>query len=131
MIKLKDILMEDGRTKDTAGIILVSEIGIVLCKEDDYWGIPKGGIDIGETPLEAAIRETVEETSILVAAGGGHVNSQVIEVAKKKNSKGGDFYIFRTNLTLPIIPIKSHEHEEVRYFDYTPENVDPRLEGLV
>ena len=60
MIKLKDILMENGRTKDTAGIILVSEIGIVLCKESDYWGIPKGGVDIGEPPLEAAIRETVD-----------------------------------------------------------------------
>ena len=131
MIKLKDILLEDGRTKDTAGIILVSEIGIVLCKESDYWGIPKGGVDIGETPLEAAIRETVEETSILVAAGGGHVNSQVIEVTKKKNSRGGDYFIFTTNLKLPIIPIKSPEHEEVRYFDYTPENIDPRLEGLI
>jgi 8-oxo-dGTP pyrophosphatase MutT (NUDIX family) len=131
MIKLRDILIEGNGHTHTAGIILVSDVGIVLCKEDNYWGIPKGGIDLGETPLEAAIRETVEETSILVSAMDSHINTPIIEVAKKKNSKGGDFYIFTTNLKLPIIPIKSHEHEEVRYFDTLPEDIDQRLEGLI
>ena len=130
MIKLKDILMEKN-SSDTAGIILQSDIGVVLVKEDEWWGIPKGKIDPGETPLEAAVRETVEETSILVTAGGSHINTPVIEFAKKKNSRGGDFYIFKATLKLSIIPVKSHEHEEVRYFDYLPDKVDPRLEGLV
>jgi 8-oxo-dGTP pyrophosphatase MutT (NUDIX family) len=130
MIKLKDVLMEE-KCSDTAGIILQSDVGVVLVKEDEWWGIPKGKIDSGETPLEAAIRETVEETSILVAAYGSHINTPVTEIAKKKNSRGGDFYIFKTILKLPIIPIKSHEHEEVRYFDNLPDEVDPRLEGLV
>ena len=30
----------------------------------DFWQMPQGGIDKGETPLEAAYRELKEETSI-------------------------------------------------------------------
>jgi len=130
MIKLKDILMEKN-SSDTAGIILQSDIGVVLVKEDEWWGIPKGKVEHGETPLEAAIRETIEEVSILVVAGGSHINTPVIEFAKKKNSRGGDFYIFKTTLKLSIIPQKSHEHEEVRYFDFLPDEIDPRLKGLI
>lgn len=33
-------------------------------KDDGYWGIPKGLIDPGEDPLQAAIREFKEETGI-------------------------------------------------------------------
>ena len=130
MIKLMDLLTE-VKCNDSAGIIVQSEMGIVLCKEDKWWGIPKGRVDHGETPLEAAVRETIEETSILITAKGGHINTPVVSVAEKKNDKGGDFYIFKTTLKMPIIPVKSHEHEEVRYFDSLPEDTDPRLEGLI
>lgn len=41
------------------------------------WGIPKGLIDRGETPQQAAVRETLEETGIVVPvdapAGAGAV----------------------------------------------------------
>jgi len=130
MIKLKDILMEE-RCNDTAGIVLQSEVGVVLVKEDEWWGIPKGKVDHGETPLEAAIRETIEEVAILVVAEGSHINTPVTELAVKKNSRGGAFFIYQSRLKMPVIPQKSHEHEEVRYFDSIPEDIDPRLKGLV
>ena len=41
---------------------------------NDYWQMPQGGIDKGEDPLEAAIRELKEETSIK--------NVQLIQVIK-------------------------------------------------
>ena len=130
MIKLKDVLMEE-RCNDTAGIVLQSDVGVVLVKEDDGWGIPKGRVDHGETPLDAAIRESIEDVSILVVAKGSHINTPVTELAVKKNSRGGAFFIYQSRLKMPVIPQKSHEHEEVRYFDSVPEDIDPRLKGLV
>lgn len=121
----------EERCNDTAGIVLQSDVGVVLVKEDEWWGIPKGKVDHGETPLEAAVRETIEEVSILVSAKGSHINTPVIELAVKKNSRGGAFFIYQSKLKMPIMPQKSHEHEEVRYFDTLPEDIDPRLKGLI
>ena len=132
--KLKDILMEE-KVIDTAGIILRSpDAGIVLCKEpnSEYtWGIPKGKIDLGETPIQAAVRETIEEASILVTVEGSKSNTPIKEVAIKKNSRGGKYYIYECTLTMPVIPVKSLEHEEVKWCETIPEGIDPRLEGLL
>jgi 8-oxo-dGTP pyrophosphatase MutT (NUDIX family) len=38
-------------------------------KPDGTWALPKGLIDAGETPLQAALRETAEETGIAARAG--------------------------------------------------------------
>lgn len=60
----------------SAGIIFVYNTGlknkILLCHPtNSAWigtfGPPKGGMDIGETPLKAAIRETEEEIGISVS----------------------------------------------------------------
>lgn len=49
--------------------------GVLIFNEDDHlllghatgthrWDIPKGGADAGESPIQAALRETLEETGI-------------------------------------------------------------------
>jgi len=53
----------------SAGVILFNPDGeILLCHatETRHWDIPKGMGDPGETPLEAALRELREETSIVL-----------------------------------------------------------------
>ena len=53
----------------TCGLFIVNEDDEVVCLHPtnhaiDFWSIPKGVIDEGETELEAAIRETWEESNI-------------------------------------------------------------------
>ena len=130
MIKLKDLIMEK-KVLSTAGIILTSARGVVLVKETDWWGIPKGKVDPGEEPIQAACREVLEETSIFINVNGSHINDPVKLKTTEKNSRGGDFFIYESRLKLPVLPVKSFEHEEVRYFEEIPENLDPRLKGLI
>jgi 8-oxo-dGTP pyrophosphatase MutT (NUDIX family) len=52
-----------------AGIFIVRKDGrLLVCHPTrhklDFWSIPKGKLDEGESPLQAAIRETYEETNI-------------------------------------------------------------------
>ena len=47
-------------------VILNAQRELLLCHVtgQNHWDLPKGGIDPGETPLEAAIRETREESGL-------------------------------------------------------------------
>ena len=134
MIKLKDLLIE-RKVMETAGIILRDPVaGVVLVKDatDVYeWGIPKGKVEPGEEPIDAACRETIEEVSILVRKEGSHLNGPVELKATKKNSKGGNYYIYESRMKMAVIPMKSIEHEEVRWFKELPEKTDPRLKDLI
>ncbi len=55
-----------------AGVMLVNELGLVFtgqrndmkAGEPPAWQMPQGGIDEGETPEEAALRELWEETGV-------------------------------------------------------------------
>ncbi|MEY4320256.1 MAG: hypothetical protein RLZZ471_197 [Actinomycetota bacterium] len=67
--------MRPGQHRETARVLLVdSESRIFLLKTHfdpevqlpPRWITPGGGIDAGESPIEAAIRELHEETGILV-----------------------------------------------------------------
>ncbi len=69
MKKLKQILKEIKAEHKSAGVIvyhiLEDEVKYLLLFGGKIgWGFPKGGIDEGETPKDAAIRETKEETGI-------------------------------------------------------------------
>ena len=68
--------MQPGQHRETARILLTNpagEIFLLLTHFDPEVGLPPrwitpgGGIDEGETPIEAAVRELREETGILVS----------------------------------------------------------------
>ena len=125
----------EEKVMDTAGIILRDPIaGVVLVKDatDSYeWGIPKGKVELGEDPIDAACRETIEEVSIFVKKQGSHLNSPIELKATKKNSRGGNFYIYECNMKMAVVPVKSLEHEKVKWCNEIPEDIDPRLKGLL
>ena len=57
----------------SCGVVIVNaERELLLCHVtgQNHWDLPKGGIDPGETPLQAALRETREETSLRLQADG-------------------------------------------------------------
>ncbi|MDT1060613.1 RNA pyrophosphohydrolase [Paracoccus sp. CPCC 101403] len=52
-----------------AGVVLIDKRGLVFAGQridnpGHAWQMPQGGIDAGETPREAALRELVEETGV-------------------------------------------------------------------
>ena len=58
--------------KTSAGVIIINELygrpHLLLghATGQKYWDLPKGGIEPGEDPREAAIRETLEETGVVI-----------------------------------------------------------------
>jgi 8-oxo-dGTP pyrophosphatase MutT (NUDIX family) len=56
----------------SCGIVLLTEgRELLLCHVTGqrHWDLPKGGIHAGESPCEAALRETYEETGLRLAPG--------------------------------------------------------------
>jgi 8-oxo-dGTP pyrophosphatase MutT (NUDIX family) len=51
-------------------LILTGQRELLLCHVtgQDHWDLPKGGAHEGESPLQAALRETREETGLALAA---------------------------------------------------------------
>ena len=58
-------ISKTARRRSAGGILFDKNLNIVLVQEiDGSWSMPKGGIDEGESPMDAAIREIKEETGI-------------------------------------------------------------------
>ncbi len=51
-----------------ACIVLLNDQSIVVCsrRHSKIYGLPGGKVDFGETTLQAAVRETAEETGIII-----------------------------------------------------------------
>lgn len=55
------------------GVLAVDEAGRILLqrrRDTGQWALPMGKMELGETPTQCAIRETAEETGVLVEPTG-------------------------------------------------------------
>ena len=109
MIKLKQII-ESKNTKNVAGIAYFFDNMLLCClNTEGRWGIPKGHIEIDETPEEGAIREFTEETQIIL-------NKPIEFSHKAKKNNGGDFHVFMCKGDKQFVPRINHEHMDWGYF---------------
>jgi 8-oxo-dGTP pyrophosphatase MutT (NUDIX family) len=77
-------MQADATKRLSCGIVVLTpQRELLLCHVTGrgHWDLPKGGIDAGESPLEAALRETREETGLLFDGAelldvGRHVYSE-------------------------------------------------------
>ncbi|MFB7764234.1 NUDIX domain-containing protein [Streptomyces xiamenensis] len=66
--------MTEETIRYTADIVLISDGHVLLIERgwdphQGAWALPGGHVDVGETSLQAAVRELFEETGIPVTAG--------------------------------------------------------------
>jgi 8-oxo-dGTP pyrophosphatase MutT (NUDIX family) len=108
----------------SAGVVVVrrTPTGWVFLMLRAYrnWDFPKGVVDPGEEPLDAARREVREETLIddLRFTWG----TEYCETAPYSNNKVARYYVGETStehVTLPVSPeLGRPEHNESRWVDF-------------
>lgn len=123
----------------SAGVVVVRREDdgwrVLLLRSYRNWDLPKGRVEPNETPLDAAIRETAEESSItdLVFRWG----EVFCETAPYGRGKVARYYLAETAqklITLPISPELGHpEHHEWRWvgFNEAERLAPPRLQPIL
>ncbi|UEX78322.1 NUDIX domain-containing protein [Spiribacter halobius] len=108
----------------SAGVALVrAEAGewrLLLLRAYQYWDFPKGQVEAGEQPLEAACREVAEETGIReLAFRWGY---DYYETGPYARGKVARYYLAETperEVVLGIAPeLGEPEHQEWRWVDF-------------
>ena len=113
MIKIR-IGMPD--TKSGANAILVKDGKILLLFrkggwKSNHWGPPGGGVDKGETPEQAAVRETFEESGL-------RVKSEDLELLIQRTKHDfGMVYFYITDKFSGVGVALSHEHSGFGWVD--------------
>jgi bis(5'-nucleosidyl)-tetraphosphatase len=94
----------------------------LLLRAFRYWDFPKGQVEPGEQPLQAAVREVEEETALtdLEFRWG----EAFIETERYGNNKIARYYLAESahgEVRLPVNPELGHpEHDEYRWLSYEP-----------
>ena len=83
-----------GKRLSCGVIILNDQAELLLCHVTGqaHWDLPKGGIASGETPLQAALRETREESGLLLDAGA------LLDLGQMPYRSRKDLHLFTTRV---------------------------------
>ena len=79
----------------SCGVVIVNDSAeLLLCHVtgQDHWDLPKGGMNLGETPQQAALRETREETGLAL------VPTQLLDLGRFPFRARKDLHLFATRL---------------------------------
>lgn len=126
-------------TRLSSGVVVVSVVArklkFLLLRAYRNWDFPKGLVEPGEEPIDAALREVREETTLDdISFDWGMVYMDTGPYNKGKISR---YYIARskqTEVRLPVNPeLGVPEHHEARWVDYHQAlaMVSPRLLPVV
>lgn len=89
---------------------------LVLKRKDGFWEFPGGGVDWGETPEQAALRELKEETGI-VPDGPLKLLGITSAVYKKEGADKHSIYIIYEANTGKNDIVICGEHDEYRWLN--------------
>jgi 8-oxo-dGTP pyrophosphatase MutT (NUDIX family) len=129
----------DPPTRMSAGVVVVSvldrKLKFLLLRAYRNWDFPKGLVEAGESPIDAAVREVREETTLDdISFDWGMV---FMDTGPYNKGKVARYYIARskeTQIRLPINPdLGTPEHHEARWVDYERalSMVSPRLQPVM
>lgn len=85
------VIMSDGR-------ILLCRLSETVPRWKGYWTLPGGGMEFGEHPEQAMIREVAEETGLAVVAEGILGIDSILDTAGDENRHGVRI-LFRARVT--------------------------------
>lgn len=116
---------DSNGVKHSAGLAIIQDNKILLVHPtgSPWWGtysIPKGEIDKKEDPLEAAIRETLEETGIKIKKK--HIDRTLDGAIEYRDNKGKLYKRVYYFVALPEKPIERKDfkpqYEEVDWVGF-------------
>lgn len=116
--------MPDRAKKLSAGVVVVRDtsrgVQFLLLRAFNHWDFPKGLMEAGEEPMQTALREVEEETTLHdLEFPWGEV---FIETGPYSRGKVARYYIGRTRqeaIYLPVNPdLGRPEHSEYRWVSY-------------
>jgi len=107
----------------------------LLLRAYKNWDFPKGLVEPGEQPLDAAVREVKEETTLVNLAFDW--GQEYMDTGPYNKGKISRYYLARSNDTQVHLPINPElgfpEHQEARWvgFETALNMVSPRLKPVV
>ena len=123
----------------SAGVVVVhgvqEQAQVLLLRAYKNWDFPKGMVEPGEEPLDAALREVREETTLENLAFDW--GKEFVETGPYNKGKFSRYYLARSKVTKVLLPINPElgtpEHHEARWvnLDQALLMVVPRLEPVV
>jgi 8-oxo-dGTP pyrophosphatase MutT (NUDIX family) len=123
----------------SAGVVVVRPVDgdwrVLLLRVYNYWDCPKGVVEPGEDPLNAARREVREETGI--DALEFRWGEQFIETPPYSKNKVARYYVAATATSAVELPVNPElgkpEHHEFRWlaFDATAQLAVPRIRAVL
>ena len=123
----------------SAGVVVVRELKgswrFLMLRAYRNWDFPKGLVESGEQPLEAAIREVREETMIdSLNFRWGEVYRETAPYSHKKIAR---YYVAQTSIEAVMLPVRPElgraEHNEWRWvtFEQGLALCSPRLDPII
>lgn len=113
--------------KKSCGIIIVNEYEQIFMGHstgNKFYDIPKGGMEEGEEPIDAAIRECIEETSLVFKG------ENLIDLGEFSYNKEKRIHLFLTSVKKADIKFEELKCES--YFEHfmTKKSV-PEVDGFI
>jgi 8-oxo-dGTP pyrophosphatase MutT (NUDIX family) len=110
----------------SCGVLAVDDQARILLqqrRDTGQWALPMGRMDIGETPTECAVRETLEETGVLVRVDGllGIYSDPAHIIAYGDGEVRQEYEVIMLGSPISGEPMASAEASDVQWVD--PDNL--------